>query len=39
MAIAHAHAIHCVADMDRAVSFYLDALGLSLRPLSPGWRA
>ena len=37
MAIKLAHAIHFVADMDRAVSFYRDALGLSLRPLSPGW--
>ena len=37
MAIKLAYAIHFVADMDRAVSFYRDTLGLSLKFSSPGW--
>jgi catechol 2,3-dioxygenase-like lactoylglutathione lyase family enzyme len=31
------YAIHFVADMDRAVAFYRDTLGLSLKFASPGW--
>jgi catechol 2,3-dioxygenase-like lactoylglutathione lyase family enzyme len=31
------YAIHFVADMDRAVSFYRDTLGLKLKFASPGW--
>jgi catechol 2,3-dioxygenase-like lactoylglutathione lyase family enzyme len=31
------HAIKYVADMDRAVAFYRDTLGLTLRFASPGW--
>ncbi len=32
-----AYAIHFVADMDRAVAFYRDTLGLALKFSSPGW--
>jgi len=32
-----AYAIHFVADMDRAVAFYRDTLGLPLRFASPEW--
>ena len=31
------YAIHFVADMDRAVSFYRDTLGLKLKFAAPGW--
>jgi catechol 2,3-dioxygenase-like lactoylglutathione lyase family enzyme len=31
------YAIKFVADMDRAVQFYRDTLGLSLKFQSPGW--
>jgi predicted enzyme related to lactoylglutathione lyase len=31
------YAIHFVADMDRAVTFYRDTLGLALKFSSPGW--
>jgi len=31
------YVIEFVADMDRAVKFYRDALGLSLKFQSPGW--
>ena len=31
------YAIHFVADMDRAVAFYRDTLGLALKFSSPGW--
>ena len=31
------YAIKYVADMDRAVAFYRDTLGLTLRFASPGW--
>ena len=31
------YAIHFVADMDRAVAFYRDTLGLALKFASPGW--
>jgi predicted enzyme related to lactoylglutathione lyase len=31
------HAIHFVADMDRAVTFYRDTLGLTLKFASPEW--
>ena len=31
------YAIHFVADMDRAVSFYRDTLGLKLKFASPEW--
>jgi len=37
MAIKLGYAIHFVADMDRAVAFYRDTLGLSLKFASPGW--
>jgi len=37
MALKLAYAIHFVADMDRAVAFYRDTLGLTLRFASPGW--
>jgi predicted enzyme related to lactoylglutathione lyase len=37
MAIRLGYAIHFVADMDRAVAFYRDTLGLELRFASPGW--
>jgi len=37
MAIRLGHAIHFVADMDRAVAFYPDPGGLELRFTSPGW--
>ncbi|HKE38589.1 MAG TPA: VOC family protein [Casimicrobiaceae bacterium] len=32
-----AYAIHFVADMDRAVAFYRDTLGLPLKFASPEW--
>lgn len=32
-----AYAIHFVADMDRAVAFYRDTLGLPLKFASPHW--
>ncbi len=31
------YAIHYVANMDRAVAFYRDTLGLPLKFASPGW--
>ncbi len=31
------HAIKFVADMDKAVAFYRDTFGLTLRFASPGW--
>ena len=31
------HVIEFVADMDRAVKFYRDVIGLSLKFQSPGW--
>jgi catechol 2,3-dioxygenase-like lactoylglutathione lyase family enzyme len=37
MAIKLGYAIHFVADMNRAVAFYRDTLGLELRFSSPGW--
>jgi len=37
MAIKLGYAIHFVADMDRAVAFYRDTVGLTLRFASPGW--
>lgn len=37
MALKLAYAIHFVADMDRAVAFYRDTLGLTLGFSSPGW--
>lgn len=37
MALNLAYAIHFVADMDRAVAFYRDTLGLALKFSSPGW--
>jgi predicted enzyme related to lactoylglutathione lyase len=37
MEIKLAYAIHFVADMDRAVVFYRDTLGLALKFASPGW--
>lgn len=37
MALTLAYAIHFVADMDRAVAFYRDTLGLTLKFSSPGW--
>ena len=37
MALKLAYAIHFVADMDRAVAFYRDTLGLALKFASPGW--
>jgi len=37
MAIKLAYAIHYVADMNRAVAFYRDTLGLPLKFSSPEW--
>ena len=37
MAMQLAYAIHFVADMERAVAFYRDPLGLELRCSAPGW--
>jgi predicted enzyme related to lactoylglutathione lyase len=37
MAIKLGYAIHFVADMDRAVAFYRDTLGLTLKFASRGW--
>lgn len=37
MAIKLGYAIHFVADMERAVTFYRDTLGLELKFSSPGW--
>jgi predicted enzyme related to lactoylglutathione lyase len=37
MAIKLAYAIHFVADMDRAVAFYRDTVGLPLKFSSPEW--
>jgi predicted enzyme related to lactoylglutathione lyase len=37
MAIKLAYAIHFVADMDRAVAFYRDTIGLELKFSSPEW--
>ena len=37
MTVKLGYAIHFVADMDRAVSFYRDTLGLTLKFASPGW--
>ena len=37
MAIKLGYAIHFVADMDRAVAFYRDTVGLPLKFASPGW--
>ena len=37
MALKLTYAIHFVADMDRAVGFYRDTLGLELKFASPGW--
>lgn len=37
MAIKLGYAIHFVADMERAVAFYRDTLGLELKFSSPGW--
>jgi catechol 2,3-dioxygenase-like lactoylglutathione lyase family enzyme len=37
MAVKLSYAIHFVADMDRAVAFYRDTLGLTLKFASPGW--
>ena len=37
MALKLTYAIHFVADMDRAVAFYRDTLGLTLKFASPGW--
>lgn len=37
MTIKLGYAIHFVADMDRAVAFYRDTIGLELRFSSPGW--
>jgi predicted enzyme related to lactoylglutathione lyase len=37
MAVKLGYAIHFVADMDRAVAFYRDAVGLELKFSSPGW--
>jgi lactoylglutathione lyase len=37
MAIKLAYAIHFVADMDRAVAFYRDRIGLPLKFSSPEW--
>ena len=36
MTVKLGYAIHFVADMDRAVSFYRDTLGLTLKFASPG---
>ncbi len=37
MAVMFTYAIHFVADIDRAVAFYRDALGLPLKFASPEW--
>jgi predicted enzyme related to lactoylglutathione lyase len=37
MALKLTYAIHFVADMNRAVAFYRDTLGLTLKSASPGW--
>jgi len=37
MAIKLGYAIHFVADMDRAVAFYRDTVGLALKFASPEW--
>ena len=37
MKVAFTHAIKFVADMDKAVAFHRDVLGLALRFASPGW--
>ena len=37
MATKLSYAIHYVADMDRAVAFYRDNLGLALKFASPHW--
>ncbi len=37
MAIKLGYAIHFVADMNRAVAFYRDTVGLELKFASPGW--
>ena len=37
MSIRLAYAIHYVADMDAAIAFYRDRLGLALKFASPGW--
>ena len=37
MSVRLAYAIHFVADMDRAVAFYRETLGLSLKFTSPDW--
>ena len=37
MNVALTYAIHFVADMDRAVAFYRDTLGLALKFASPEW--
>lgn len=37
MSVRLAYAIHFVADMDRAVAFYRDTLGLALKFASPDW--
>jgi len=37
MPIKFTYAIHFVADMDRAVAFYRDTLGLALKFASPHW--
>ena len=37
MTVKLGYTIHFVADMDRAVSFYRDTLGLTLKFASPAW--
>lgn len=37
MTLALTYAIHFVGDMDRAVAFYRDTLGVTLRFASPEW--
>jgi catechol 2,3-dioxygenase-like lactoylglutathione lyase family enzyme len=37
MALKLTYAIHFVADMERAVAFYRDTLGLAPKFASPGW--
>ena len=37
MSLRMAYAIKYVADMDRAVAFYRDTLGLELKFQTPGW--
>jgi catechol 2,3-dioxygenase-like lactoylglutathione lyase family enzyme len=37
MSLRMAYAIKYVADMDRAVAFYRDTLGLDLKFATPGW--